>query len=547
MMYEEYFGLKENPFSIAPDPHYFYISARHREALAHLMYSFHSEGGFVLLTGEVGTGKTTVCRRMLENAPENCDIAFILYPKLDAEELLATVCDEFGIDCPEAKASSRVLVAKIYDYLVRTHEAGRKAILIVEEAQNLTDEVLEQVRLLTNLETNRQKLLQIVMLGQPELRERLSRPELSQLSQRITARYHLAPLSKSDIPDYISHRLSVAGYARGGLFSPSAINELYRLTGGVPRLINVICDRALMGARAEMKDRVDKKTLTTAAREVLGDKGRGSRRRPYAILPFFALFVLFVVLAAVRYDRIALPFFPVSNRGAGAPKTLSAKTAAQPHGLKGTEVVRATAASLDQSGLTAEDKAYQALFEAWQIRYKPGAGAVCTQALEQGLACLEGKESIASLRVLNKPAILRLSGDGGPGQYMALTSLGPTTATVVDGTGSRAIDAKEIDRRWSGESLILWRMPSGYATEVKRGDRGPFVAWIGKQLASAQGRSPAPGRDGVYDNDMANAVQEFQAVVGLTADGKVGPKTLIALTDRPENNQPHLNDSRRRP
>ncbi len=307
MRYTDYFGLKENPFSIAPDPHYFYLSERHREALAHLMYGFHSAGGFVLLTGEVGAGKTTVCRRMLEHVPEDCDIAFILYPKLSAEELLATVCDEFGIDCPDPKASSRVLVARIYDYLVKTHEAGRKAILIIEEAQNFSDDVLEQVRLLTNLETNQRKLLQIIMLGQPELKERLSRPELRQLSQRITARYHLDPLSKNEISDYVNHRLSVAGLARGGLFPPPVIKSLYRLTGGVPRLINVVCDRALMGAHIQMKDRVSKKTLTMAAREVLGAKGPGPHRKLYGALSVLLFFALCAVFTAVHYyDRIPL-------------------------------------------------------------------------------------------------------------------------------------------------------------------------------------------------------------------------------------------------
>ena len=271
-MYAEYFGLKETPFSISPDPHYFYVSEGHREALAHLMYGVKVDGGFVLLTGEVGTGKTTVCRCLLEHVPENCEIAFILNPKLSAMELLAAICDEFGVPYPESTTSIKDLVDRLNDFLLAIHEKDKRAILIIEEAQNLSVEVLEQIRLLTNLETSQRKLLQIIMLGQPELREKLAQPELRQLSQRITARYHLGPLAKNEISAYVNHRLSAAGLIRGELFPASAIRALGRLTGGVPRLLNIICDRALLGAYLEGKETIDKRTLVRAAREVSGSK-----------------------------------------------------------------------------------------------------------------------------------------------------------------------------------------------------------------------------------------------------------------------------------
>lgn len=268
-MYREYFGLKELPFSIAPDPRYLYMSNQHQEALAHLVYGINSEGGFVVLTGEVGTGKTTVCRCLLEQIPENCDIAFILNPKLTVEELLATVCDELGISHPEGNTSIKVFVDRINDFLLDAHARGRKTVLIIEEAQNLNTEVLEQVRLLTNLETNQRKLMQIIMLGQPEFREMLSRPELRQLAQRVTARYHLGSLSRKEVAAYVNHRLTVAG-ARIKLFPDSTISKLYRLSGGIPRLINLLCDRALLGAYVQGQDRIDKPTLAKAAREVFG-------------------------------------------------------------------------------------------------------------------------------------------------------------------------------------------------------------------------------------------------------------------------------------
>jgi general secretion pathway protein A len=302
-MYNEYFGLKESPFSIAPDPRYLYMSEQHREALAHLVYGFNSEGGFVLLTGEVGTGKTTVCRCLLDQIPENTAIAFILNPKLTVDELLATICDEFRIQYPKGNTSVKVFIDLINAYLLEAHAKGRKAILIIDEAQNLSSDVLEQLRLLTNLETNQCKLLQIILLGQPELKEKLARPELRQLSQRIIARYHLGSLSRKDIGAYISHRLSVAGLRRQ-LFADATINRLYNLTDGVPRLINVICDRALLGTYTQGKDSVSKTLLTEAASEVLGESSTRSKQVPSntgAWVIFTILFVVFGALFAAAY------------------------------------------------------------------------------------------------------------------------------------------------------------------------------------------------------------------------------------------------------
>jgi general secretion pathway protein A len=271
VMYNNYFGLAETPFSIAPDPRYLYMSERHREALAHLLYGINSEGCFVLLTGEVGTGKTTVCRCLLEQMPENCDVAFIFNPKLTAEELLATICKEFGIPSPQNGGSVKAYVDRLNEYLLDAHAKGRKAVLIIDEAQNLGVEVLEQMRLLTNLETNRRKLLQIILLGQTELREMVARPALRQLAQRITARYHLMPLSKREVSAYVAHRLAVSG-ARNRLFPVSTMGMLCRLSGGIPRLINVLCDRALLGVYIEGEATVSRRILAKAAREVLGDR-----------------------------------------------------------------------------------------------------------------------------------------------------------------------------------------------------------------------------------------------------------------------------------
>ena len=246
------------------------MSEKHREALAHLLFGIRSEGAFVLLTGEVGTGKTTICRCMLDSLPENCDTAYIINPRLSDIELLATICEEIGIPSQSGISSIKTFVDLINRRLLDSHAAGRRTLVIIDEAQNLSASVLEQLRLLTNLETSQAKLLQIVLIGQPELRDMLARDELRQLSQRITARFHLEPLSPDEVADYVLHRMAIAG-ARHRLF-PNAVNrQLYRLSNGIPRLVNLICDRALLGTYVQGKGVVDKITLKKAAAEVFGD------------------------------------------------------------------------------------------------------------------------------------------------------------------------------------------------------------------------------------------------------------------------------------
>lgn len=275
-MYQDFFGFQQAPFSIAPDPHFLYLSERHREALAHLLYGIKTAGGFVLLTGEVGTGKTTVCRCLLEQLPENSEIALVLNPKLTVLELLEMICDELRIAYPAGTRSIKLFVDRINRFLLSAHSQGRKTVLIIDEAQNLSIPVLEQIRLLTNLETNTQKLLQVIMLGQPELQRLLERHELRQLAQRITARYHLEPLPKDEIKAYLDHRLIAAGLSRP-LFPAAAIDKLYCLSGGVPRLLNLLADRALLGAYVCDQLIVSPRLVAQAAKEVFGQRPKGGQ------------------------------------------------------------------------------------------------------------------------------------------------------------------------------------------------------------------------------------------------------------------------------
>ena len=270
-MYTSYFGLEEKPFSIAPNPDYLFMSDRHREALNHLTYGLGDTGGFVLLTGEVGTGKTTISRRLMENLPENTQAAFILNPTLSSQELLATLCDELKIRYRKTGATLKTLTDKIQQKLLKNHNENINTLLIIDEAQHLQPEVLEQLRLLTNLETNTKKLLQVILIGQPELQQLLQRRDLRQLAQRITARYHLLPLNKQEVEQYLKHRLSVAKCFRN-IFDKSAVNAIHKTCKGIPRLMNLLAERSLMNAYNSNNAVVNKKIVLQAAHDALGDE-----------------------------------------------------------------------------------------------------------------------------------------------------------------------------------------------------------------------------------------------------------------------------------
>ena len=520
-MYKEYFGLKEPPFSIAPDPRYLYMSEQHREALAHLVYGFNGDGGFVLLTGEIGTGKTTVCRCLLEQVPENSAIAFIFNPKLTVDELLATICDEFGITYPEKNKSIKVFVDLINTFLLNSFESGRKAVLIIDEAQNLSADVLEQLRLLTNLETSQKKLLQIILLGQPELRDKLSSPELYQLSQRIIARYHLGSLSRDDVKAYVVHRLSVAG-VHNTLFADSALGTLYSITGGVPRLINIICDRALLGAFVNEKAKITSSILKKAAREVLDtDKAAGKFRKAAAWAPLVMVFIVFGVVLATSYYRSeqSLRLLNQPSVGISAEPVIASQIDEE----RDTQPV---ILSID----TNKDKSYEALFREWHLVYNPeNDGPACSYAEANGLKCLRERGSIEGLLHLNRPALLKLYDDAGQEYYAAVTAITGQDAALTAGSVRRSMPLQDIRSRWAGDYTLLWKPPSDYRQNIKTGYDGPVVNWLDTQLAVIHDRVLSGDGSSIFTDELAAEIIKFQVAEGLEPDGIVGARTIIHI------------------
>lgn len=511
-MYQSYFGLTDVPFSIAPDPRYLYMSQRHQEALAHLLYGVNGGGGFVLLTGEVGAGKTTVCRCLLEQIPECCDVAYIFNPRQTVAELLSSICAEFGIQSPADNTSVKVFVDCINTYLLDAHARGRHTVLIIDEAQNLTADVLEQMRLLTNLETNQRKLLQIILLGQPELAQMLARPELSQLAQRIIARYHLGPLTRQEVAAYVQHRLGVSGTQRQ-LFPATLMRRVYRLSGGIPRMINVLCDRALLGTYVQGRERVDRATLMQAAREVF--------HRPAARMrPLLVILLAGMVLAAVPY----LPVAPVQVK----PMHIK-PVAALPAALEWP-----SAEPIAQS----EAQAYAALFRAWGAEYQ-GIGD-CVQAEATGLGCRTARGGLDELRQLNRPAILFMHDSQGQEFYATLTRLDGQSATFSIGRETRVVALVALADQWSGDYTLLWRMPPVASRKIKPGERGPNVEWLSHQLAKISGKAAQSGKDLMFDETLVRQVKQFQLVQGLTPDGTVGFQTMMRLSSAADLTAPKL-------
>ena len=522
-MYTSFFGLTEKPFAITPDPRYLYLSERHAEALAHLSYGIQEAGGFVQLTGEVGTGKTMMVRALLQQLPANCDMALILNPRITPPEFLLAICDELHVPVAEPLTHSvKALVDLLTGFLLDAHSRGRRVVLMVDEAQNLSTDVLEQVRLLTNLETATHKLMQIILVGQPELREVLERTELRQLAQRITGRYHLEALSRPETIAYVKHRLRVAG-ATADVFAPGALREVHRVSGGIPRIINVVCDRALLGAFTRDEHRASAALVRRAASEVYG--------RP-VISPWLRWTAVAGAIAGAALLGFALWQSLPPRGGATEPAASAPQAAAAPIAAPLPEPAPAqplVALLGDSASLTTTDQAFTGLLALWGATYVPGAARPCDQAADQGLQCVAERGTFAQLKLIDRPAILSLTDDAGVEHHVVLEALDGDTARISLGGERRDIPLAELAERWFGEFLVVWRPSIPLAKQLRIGMRGDDIRWLREGLALLDGQAPTTDRPDLFDDELELSVRDFQRSRRLLVDGIAGVQTQLAL------------------
>jgi general secretion pathway protein A len=531
-MYTSFFGLSEKPFAITPDPRYLYLSERHAEALAHLLYGINESGGFIQLTGEVGTGKTTVVRTLLSRVPHHADVAVILNPRVTPVEFLLTICEELGLEIAEADRDSvKQMVDALNRRLLSAHAEGRRIIVLVDEAQNLSIDVLEQVRLLTNLETPTQKLLQIILIGQPELRELLDRTDLRQLAQRITGRYHLKPLSREETKGYVRHRLRVAG-AMQDIFTPAALVELHRLSQGVPRVINVACDRALLGAYTQETKKITAGLVRRAAGEVYGRR----------FLPNWLGWVVgslgVVALAGSlflgwQFWRQQSPGLSASrapkNAAAAHPATPAAALVPPPAAAAPAPKLASVNALLAANEANTTDAAaFRRLLSLWGTAMSDDNDP-CGQAAKAGLACLEQRGSWTQVRMLNRPAILTLTDDRGQRHRVVLSNLDDKIATLNLGEHNEKVLLDDLSRDWFGEFTVVWKPKTTRTRLLSLGMKGDEVRWLRRSLNALAGGASDPEHADVYDQELAIAVQNFQREHRLNVDGIAGVQTQVVL------------------
>jgi general secretion pathway protein A len=553
-MYSQHFGLEQDPFSIAPDPRFLFMSERHREALAHLLYGVSARdirasgtgGGFVVLTGDIGTGKTTICRCFLQQIPASCHVAYIFNPKLTVPELLQTVCEEFHISLGTSASTPPTVkdrVDALNAFLLQSHAQGQSCVLIIDEAQNLQTDVLEQLRLLTNLETSERKLLQIVLIGQPELRSMLARPELEQLAQRVIARFHLDALSEPETALYIRHRLAVAGQTGALPFDRQALRLIHRLARGVPRRINLLCGRALLGAWATGQERVNRAVVKRAAQEVFGSTAAPATAGWWPVVAPFALAGLGLVVAAVG---LGFSWPPIAS-GGSSPKPVAgvavAPVVAAPKALQmpATALVASAAVAAIEplDALITQlprdlQTAWSALAPSWQLPALEGKS--CETAAAQQWECYQTSSlTIPQLRQLSRPGFVTLSLEDGAAAYAVVVGLTDETATLQLPGGLHTVRLSAVVRLWQGQFATYWRAPQGYMPPAGSASTPFFFENLSRQLALLDGTElasptspPSPMAQGL-DAGLRKRLQDFQRAHGLKPDGQPGPLTLMQL------------------
>lgn len=527
-VYLQHFGLKCEPFSITPNPDFLYPSRHHRQAVAHLKYGLDREGGFILLTGEVGTGKTTLTRTLIKRMPPHVRVAYVLNGMLKIGDVLASICDELSIELPKTRevSYSKQCIDALNQDLLAAHSQGKKTLIVIEEAQNLSSDVLEALRLLSNLETNTHKLLHILLVGQPELLDILSQKELRQLNQRVVSRFHLCPLDKDDLSNYINHRLHRAG-ARGALFHHSCMPVLFRITKGVPRLINLVCQHSLLATYAEGKKTVTSDIVKKAAAEILGKPTVATRgRKKVAFLGSAALLlvVLGVGYATGGFDSV------LKGPQVDSVQTVQDEIKSEPDFVEEVE----TPYTLTP---------YTLLLDAWGVE-----GTADTEEEFFSLASASSlriekitASELAELEKINRPGIIWLAEESGDLQRYLLAGIGQAKVMLQNQFGERELGLDTFNYNWSGGFLYLWRAPQGYVDALGEGSVNQLVVdWLQTQLNSFDNSEEIVITGGHYTPAIREKVERFQAQNALLVDGVLGRETVMAINQLSDPPAPRL-------
>lgn len=547
-MYKDFFGITESPFSIVPSARFLYLSERHREALTHMLASLSGGGGFGLLTGEVGTGKTTVLRALVSRLPQETQVAIILNPALSAHDLLATICDELGIGYPQ-DASYKILTDRIYQHLLANHSNGKQTLLLVDEAQHLMPDVLEQLRLLTNLETESRKLLKVVLVGQPELQQLLQQERLRQLAQRITSRYHLLPLTAEEVDEYINYRLRAVNCLYN-VFELPLTRQIAKATHGIPRLINLVCDKAMLLACQQATHQVTKAIVSQACDDVLswqlptGEGGNSKAARGHAsrVVQWGGALILGGLFSAGLWYWQGLPHAPsvaatpVQEAQLPVPKP-NPNPKPEPAAVVAVAPVPVVAPEPDVIDLAAkwqllmeqsrsERQAMQTLYRLWGYETRLNQ-ANCETSQRVELSCHQGKINLEQLSIINRPVIVPLQENGKSVFYAVVYALDKDRIELLLGEERIAVSYDWLEQRWQQAYTLLWRPPLGDKTTIRYGQQGPRVKWLNQQLSLLLGEKLT--QEDRFDQVLLDKLRRFQRAQDLSADGIAGPRTLMVI------------------